>query len=436
MMQGMRSPSRLSRALAGARPGVFSAFCIVAAFGTYFCMYAFRKPFTAGTYTGQTLWGIDAKTVLVASQLLGYTLSKFIGIKVVSEMPPARRAATILGLVAVAEAALLAFALAPQELGFLCLFVNGLPLGMVFGLVLSFLEGRRLTEALTAGLCASFIVASGVVKSVGRTLIETYDVAETWMPFLTGLVFAVPLVISVSLLRHIPPPTPGDVAARTARAPMNGAQRLEFFRRHAPGLIGLLLAYTLLTVMRTLRDDFAVEIWDELGEGGEPAIFAKSETLIMLGVVLVNGAAIRLRDHRVAFLSTLGLVGGGFTLVLVALAGQTQGWLSPFAFMVLSGFGMYVPYVAFHTTLFERLLAAMRDPANLGFLMYLADSAGYLGVVGVLVGKGQVSGELEFLPLYKTISLVVAVASIVITIWLTAHFRQRLPRTAEYKSDA
>ena len=62
MMRGMRSPSRLSRALTDARPGVFSAFCIVAAFGTYFCMYAFRKPFTAGTFTGQTLLGIEAKT--------------------------------------------------------------------------------------------------------------------------------------------------------------------------------------------------------------------------------------------------------------------------------------------------------------------------------------------------------------------------------------
>ena len=99
--------------------------------------------------------------------------------------------------------------------------------------------------------------------------------------------------------------------------------------------------------------------------------------------------------------------------------------------MVLSGFGMYVPYVAFHTTLFERLLAAMRDPANLGFLMYLADSAGYLVVVGVLVGKGQASGALEFLPLFRTIALVVAVSSIVITLWLTVHFRKRLPRSSD-----
>ena len=57
------------------------------------------------------------------------------------------------------EVALLLFALVPAPYNFGCLFLNGLPLGMVFGLVLSFLEGRRLTEALAAGLCASFIVA-------------------------------------------------------------------------------------------------------------------------------------------------------------------------------------------------------------------------------------------------------------------------------------
>jgi hypothetical protein len=421
-------PSRLSEALARARPGVFSAFCIVAAFGTYFCMYAFRKPFTAGTFEDVTLWGIGYKPVLVAAQLLGYTLSKFIGIKVVSEMPAARRAGMILILIGIAEAALLLFALVPAPYNFGLLFLNGLPLGMVFGLVLSFLEGRQLTEALTAGLCASFIVSGGVVKSVGRTMILDWGISEYWMPFLTGLVFAVPLVLSVALLRHIPPPTKVDVAKRAPRKPMYHRQRAAFFRRHAAGLIGLFLAYVLLTVMRTLRGDFAVEIWDELGEGGKPAIFAKSEALVMIGVVIVNGAAIRIRNHRLAFLSTLCLIAGGFLFVLLALAGQHQGWLSPFAFMVLSGFGMYVPYVAFHTTLFERLLSSLREPANLGFLMYFADSVGYLGVVGVLAARSLTTDNLEFLPLFLTISLVVAVTSIAIVIWLYIHFRARLPQ--------
>jgi hypothetical protein len=74
---------------AGHEPGLAGAvWCVLAAFGTYFCMYAFRKPFTAGTYAGEELLGVEYKTVLVVAQVLGYTVSKFLGIKVVSEVSP------------------------------------------------------------------------------------------------------------------------------------------------------------------------------------------------------------------------------------------------------------------------------------------------------------------------------------------------------------
>jgi hypothetical protein len=180
-----------------------AVWCMVAAFGTYFCMYAFRKPFTAAEFAGYEWAGVGYKTLLVTAQVLGYTLSKFIGIKVIAEMNPARRATMILVLIAIAEAALLAFALVRPPLHLVCLFVNGLPLGMVFGLVLGFLEGRRLTEALSAGLCASFIVADGVVKAVGSQLLAL-GVSEFWMPVATGAVFAFPLVVFVWMLSGIP----------------------------------------------------------------------------------------------------------------------------------------------------------------------------------------------------------------------------------------
>ena len=427
----MEPRSRLRRSLETARPELFSAFCIAAAFGTYFCMYAFRKPFSAGTYEGLSLWGTNYKAILVASQLAGYTISKFAGIRIVSEMPAGRRVVTILALITFAEVALIGFALVPAPYNFGFLFLNGLPLGMVFGLVLAFLEGRRVTEALAAGLCASFIVAGGVVKSVGRWLIETHGVSEFWMPSLVGAVFVPPLLVSVWMLGQIPPPNREDIALRSERVPMDRAQRRTFLRRHALGLTGLLLAYVLLTVMRTLRDDFAVEIWSELGVSGEPSVFARSETLVMLGVVAVNGAAIRIRSHRLALLGSLGIVAGGFGIVLLAFWGSSAGWLSPFAFMVLSGFGMYVPYVAFHTTIFERLLAAVREPGNLGFLMYVADATGYLGVVGVLVVKSWSSGaEIEFLPLFTTLSLIIGVVTIGLMLALVVHYRRRLPQEA------
>ncbi|HEY5313784.1 MAG TPA: DUF5690 family protein, partial [Pirellulales bacterium] len=68
-------------------------------------------------------------------------------------------------------------------------------------------------------------------------------------------------------------------------------------------------------------------------------------------------------------------------------------WLGGFAFMVLSGLGLYLPYVAMHTTVFERLLAMTREHGNLGFLMYVADSIGYLGYVVVMLSQSTLAGD-------------------------------------------
>jgi hypothetical protein len=218
------------------------AWCIVAAFGTYFCMYAFRKPFTAGLYRDVSLWGVDFKTILVTAQVLGYILSKFLGVKVIAEVKPHRRVALLLALLAAAEAALLMFGLTPVPYNGLWLFVNGIPLGMVFGLVLGFLEGRRQTEALTAGLCASFIVADGVTKSAGAFLLQA-GVSESWMPFAAGLLFLPPQLFFVWMLSRIPLPSMQDVASRSERTPMDGRERWELFRRYSTGLTLLVLLY-------------------------------------------------------------------------------------------------------------------------------------------------------------------------------------------------
>ncbi|HYH67815.1 MAG TPA: DUF5690 family protein, partial [Urbifossiella sp.] len=228
------------------------AWAVAAAFGTYFCVYAFRKPFTAGTFADDGYWGAGYKTALVVAQVLGYTASKFLGIKVVSEVSPARRAGLILALVGVAELALVLFAVTPAPWNVVWLFANGLPLGMIFGLVLGVLEGRRQSEALAAGLCASFVVADGVAKSAGASLLNA-GVSEAWMPAAAGLLFVAPLVLFVWMLARVPPPADTDVAARAERAPMTTADRRTFFRRYAVGLLLVGAAYLLVTVLRSVR---------------------------------------------------------------------------------------------------------------------------------------------------------------------------------------
>jgi hypothetical protein len=381
-----------SRALRWPRAHGLSIWCLIAAFGTYFCMYGFRKPFTAAAYEGQVVWGFGYKTVLVAAQVLGYTLSKFIGIRVIAAMRPERRVLGILVLVGTAHLALLLFALTPSPLNVVWLFLNGVPLGMVFGLVLGCLEGRQRTEALTAGLCASFILADGITKSVG-TKVLNWGVSEVWMPFTAGLIFLPPLGLFVWMLARVPPPSPADVASRGPRTPMDAAQRWRFFTRYAFGLLAIVGVYLLVNVLRGVRADFAPEIWQGLGRTARADDFANSEILVVLGVLLACALTALGRDNRQAFQVALAVALTGLVLMALAAGLWQLGWLGAFEFMVLVGLGLYLPYVAVHTTVFERLIAMTRDRGNIGFLMYLADAFGYLGYAAVMLTHGVLSGK-------------------------------------------
>jgi hypothetical protein len=388
-----------------------------AAFGTYFCMYGFRKPFTAADFAGVSAWGIDFKTLLVISQVLGYTVSKFIGIKIIAELPPRRRAVLILALLGMAELALVLFGLLPRPINSVCLFFNGLPLGMVYGLIIGFLEGRRLTEALIAGLCVSFILADGVTKSVGTWLLEQ-GVSEDWMPSLAGVMFAGPLLVAVGMLARLPPPTAADVESRTVRSTLTKQERRALFGRYAMGLSLLCGIHLMVTILRSVRADFAPELWRGLGFETAPATFTTSELLVASGVLIVNGCVVLVRDNRTAFFVALGNCLAGFAMVALALLGWQTGRLAPFAFMVFVGLGLYLPYVAMHTAIFERMLAMTRQRGNLGFLMYVADAVAYLGYAAVIFARSLARPETKMVTFFTSacwLAVFLCIASLLAT---------------------
>jgi len=59
---------------------------------------------------------------------------------------------------------LVLFALVPPVWKAAALFLNDLPLEMIWGMVVGYLEGRCTSELLLAGLSCSFIVSSGMVS--------------------------------------------------------------------------------------------------------------------------------------------------------------------------------------------------------------------------------------------------------------------------------
>lgn len=397
--------SELRRRLERAPTFAFVLYASAAGFATYFCMYAFRKPFAAASYEGLTLFGttLDLKTGLVISQIAGYTLSKWIGVKVVSEVSPGRRAALLLGLIAVAEAALLLFALVPPDLRIVAIFLNGLPLGMVWGVVVRYLEGRRTSELLLAGLSCSFIVASGMVKDIGRWLMSAHSVSEAWMPFAVGCLFALPFGLSVLLLDQLPPPSSADEHSRVPRRSMTRADRVAFVRELFLGLSMLYVVYFFLTAYRDFRDNYGIEIFTELGYGDEPAIFTRTELPVAFGVLLCMGLLNLVKDNRRGLIATFGVMLFGTALMAGGTLALDAGWVSGATWMVLVGLGSYLVYVPYGSVLFDRLVASTGVVATAAFAITVADALGYTGSIGVQLYKDVFAAEstrLEFFKLF------------------------------------
>ena len=409
-----------------AHPLAFSLFAGTAAFSTYFAMYAFRKPFTAATFEDVAGWdfSLDYKVALVIAQVLGYALSKVIGIKVISEMDHSRRALAIVGLIGLSWLALIGFALAPAPWNVAALFLNGLPLGLIWGLVFSYVEGRRTSEVLGAILCASFILSSGVVKSVGKALLNA-GVPDLWMPAATGLVFVPLLLVSVLALSRIPPPNAADEAARIKRGPMDGPARADFLRVYGPGVALLVVAYVLFTAVRDLRDNFAAEIWSALGFGQTATIFTASELPVAVIALGALAAIMVVRDNLRALLVIHGIVILGAGLLGGATLAFQFELISPVVWMILSGAGLYMAYTPFNAMLFDRMIAATGRVGTAGFLIYLADASGYVGSVALLLFRNFGVADMDWLSFFIAICYAAAAVSLALVLASAVFFARR-----------
>jgi len=412
----------------------FIIWCMIAAFGAYFCMYAFRKPFNAGVYEGLTLWGLHYKTILVITQVLGYMLSKFIGIKIISELKAASRNKLIIILILIAETALLLFGLVPYPYNFICLFFNGLPLGMVWGVVFSYLEGRRFTEVLAMGLSTSLIISSGYLKTIYFYVHEWFpQLSEFWLPFVIGLLFLPLFLLFVWMLSVIPAPTPDDIQRRSPRVPMSNEDKKNVFRQYGTGLVGFVIVYALLATLRDFRDNFSVEIWNEVEPGWNKTIFAKTETVAGIVVLIAVGLLSVIKSNRKGFLATNLLAIGGLGLSSIATLLFHANAIQPFWWMLLSGTGLFLAYIPFQVAMFERMIAFFRIKANAGFFVYICDAIGYLGSVILLLYKEFMMKDLSWSNMLIRFSYMQGVVSITIMVLCIAFFLNRKKQTQQLK---
>lgn len=366
---------------------VKTLFAAIAAFCTYMCFYPFRRAYTAATFQDLLYFGVHFKILIITAQVMGFAVSKGIGVKVVSEMKPSKRPVNLLLFTGLSWLSMLFFGLVPAPYNLLFVFFASLPLGMFYGVILGFLEGRKNTDLLVAALTASFIIGSGFAKSVGKWVMGSLNISEFMMPFVADTVMYIPLAVSVWFLSQVPAPSESDKADRVERLPMNKSERKAFVKEFGLGLTPFIFSYVLLTAYREFRDNFMPEILEELGYGGNSALFTQTEIPIAIIVLLLMASMRWIRNHRMAFnFIQFLLIAGALVIGLSTFLFQINV-LSPIGWLIGVGFGAYVAYSMCNSLYFERMLAAFKYPGTVGFMITLADYYAYFGSLLVLFYK-------------------------------------------------
>jgi MFS family permease len=397
-------------------------YAALVSFGTYVFIFGFRKSFTVCTFDGMTFGPIAYKTALVISQMLGYLLAKFYGIQFISGMQKVNRYKIIFLLTGIAWAAWLLFAVVPAPYNVVFLFINGFPLGILWGVVFSYVEGRKSTDFIGAALAVSFIFSAGWVKSVGGWLMLQFHISEFWVPFCTGLVFALPLVICVYGLEKVPPPSPEDELLRAQRIPMTGADRKSLLLQYLPGIIAFVVIYLFATIFRDIRDNFSADMWKEMGYGSKPEVFTQTEIPITIFILILMGAVVVLKNSFKALMVAHVFILFGFIIAGTSTYFFTHQLLAPFWWMLWVGLGLYLVYIPFNSIFFDRLIAAFSMKGNVGFFIYLADSVGYVGSVGVMLFKEGMKVQLKWTQFFSQSVMILSLVGVFITLYAMYYF--------------
>ena len=400
-------------------------FAATVSFLTYASVYAFRKPFTIAGFEGLKFWNISYQSLLIICQVAGYMLSKFSGIKYISELKRKGRWKASAVLLSTAWLSLLLFALAPAPFGMIFFIINGFALGFMWGIVYSYVEGRRATDFIGAVMAVSFIFAGGFTRSVAKWLMLEYDITEKWMPFATGAVFVLPLILFIYLLEKIPQPDAEDIRERAMRLPMNGAERKQFLKKFGTGILIIAVTYTFLTIMRDVRDNFMGNMWAELGYGNSYRIFTQTEITTSIIVLLMMAMLVTVKRNIRALRIIHVLIISGFAVAYISSLMFVNGNIEGPLWMQLTGLGLYMAYIPFNCLFFERLIAVFKTAGNAGFLMYVIDAFGYLGSSLIIVSKEILHIKLNWVSFYSNGVIIFSVIGIAGTVISFLYFNKK-----------
>jgi hypothetical protein len=276
------------------------------------------------------------------------------------------------------------------------------------------------------GLSTSLIISSGYLKTIYFYVHEWLpSLTEFWLPFVIGLLFLPLFLLFVWMLSVIPAPTEEDIQRRSPRLPMTNEDKKNVFRNYGIGLAGLVIVYAMLATLRDFRDNFSVEIWNEIEPGWNKTVFAKTETVAGIVVLIAVGLLSAIKSNRKGFVATNILIIGGLCVSGISTLLFHTHTIPAFWWMLLSGTGLFLAYIPFQVAMFERMIACFRIKANAGFFVYICDAIGYLGSVILLLYKELMKKDLSWSNMLIKFSYMQVIVSLGIMVLSLAFFLNR-----------
>jgi hypothetical protein len=248
------------------------------------------------------------------------------------------------------------------------------------------------------------------------------------MPFVACCIYSIPLLIFLYLLDKVPPPSALDEQLRTRRQPMDLAERKKFIRTFLPGIILFVCCYMLLTIFRDFRDNFSAEVWKTLGHGNSPEIFTTTEVPVSIAVLMIMGSIMIIKNNKLALMINHVIIALGMVLIGISTLLFEQHMIGPTTWMILIGLGLYMGYVPFNSIFFDRLIAAFQYIGTVGFIMYVADSFGYLGSVSILLFKEFGYAKLSWVEVFITSGYIISVAGTLLICGSMLYFHNKHKR--------
>ena len=385
---------------------------------------------------------VDRQSALALAQSLGYFFSKIPAIALMSSsMFFNNRQAVISALYVVTAifcgVGFIIFDNAPIGQS-VAVGLSSLTVGMVYGGMISYAEGRGNTEIVVAALNLCLVLAGGLARVVGTALVNTRMKVQ-YVPGAACLIGLVVGLFLLDVLAHMPPPSRKDQERRGVRRAMTSEERWTFLKKYALGIFLSLIAYSALTSIRSFRDYFALELYTELNGGQAPAAstyfladfpgsLAVCCCLAMLSGVKSNRQA---AGFMMAFM-ILGVVILGCGTLL-----HSHGLIGGMSWQVMSGVGIYTSYLVMGTAFFERLLAASGSEGTIVFLQFISDGCGWLGTIAILFWKNLgTDRHADVSKIFTIMSTWPSIAIFLLLVVMSMYFLWALPKSVEPKMDS